>query len=84
MQIADVVGIVAALFTTASFLPQAIRIFKTKSTKDLSIMMYIMFVAGIFLWMVYGILLKSLPLILANSVTLCFAAGILLMKIRFG
>ena len=84
MQIADVVGIVAALFTTASFLPQAIRIFKTKSTKDLSIVMYIMFVAGIFLWMVYGILLKSLPLILANSVTLCFAAGILLMKIRFG
>lgn len=84
MQIADVVGIVAALFTTASFLPQAIRIFKTKSTKDLSIMMYIMFVVGIFLWMVYGILLKSLPLILANSVTLCFAAGILLMKIRFG
>ena len=78
-----IIGLAAATCTTFSFLPQAIKVIKTKHTKDLSLAMYSIFTIGVFLWLVYGILVKDIPLIVANVVTFIFAATILITKIRY-
>jgi len=83
MNIFIIIGLAAATCTTFSFLPQAIKVIKTKHTKDLSLAMYSIFTAGVFLWLVYGILIKDIPLIVANIITFIFAATILIMKIRY-
>jgi len=77
------IGMAAAACTTFSFLPQAIKVIKTKHTKDLSLAMYSTFTLGVFLWLIYGILVKDVPLIVANIITLLFALTILIMKIRY-
>jgi MtN3 and saliva related transmembrane protein len=78
-----IIGLAAATCTTISFLPQAIQVIKTKHTKDLSLAMYSIFTTGIFLWLVYGILVKDIPLIIANVITFILAATILIMKLRY-
>jgi MtN3 and saliva related transmembrane protein len=78
-----IVGSIAAILTTFSFVPQAIRIVRTKHTKDISLMMYIVFNTGILLWLIYGILLAELPIILANAVTICLTLTILIFKIKY-
>ena len=77
------IGLAAAFCTTISFLPQAIKVIKTRHTKDLSLSMYSIFTSGVFLWLLYGLLINDLPMILANIVTLVFALTILVMKIRY-
>ena len=77
------IGMAAALLTTAAFAPQAIKAWRSRSTKDVSLAMFTMMVAGIVLWLIYGILIGDVPLILSNSVTLILAGAILLAKIRF-
>jgi MtN3 and saliva related transmembrane protein len=77
------IGIAAAVLTTAAFAPQAIKAWRTHSTKDVSLAMFAMMVIGIALWLAYGILINDLPLILANAVTLVLAGSILVAKIRF-
>lgn len=83
MDIITIIGLSAATCTTFSFLPQAIKVIRTKHTKDLSLVMYAVFTLGVFLWLAYGILVKDIPLIIANSITIIFATTILIMKIRF-
>ena len=83
MDIATIIGLVAATGTTLSFLPQAMRIIKTKHTKDLSLAMYLIFTTGVFLWLIYGILIKDLPVIIANAITLLFTSTILIFKIKY-
>ena len=61
-----IIGLIAGTCTTISFLPQVIKTIKIKETKDISISMYIVLATGILLWMIYGILIKDLPVILAN------------------
>lgn len=78
-----IIGLVAATCTTISFVPQALRTIKTKHTKDLSLTMYSLFTIGIFLWFVYGILVKDLPLMVANGITLLFTSTILILKIKY-
>ena len=78
-----IIGLAAATCTTISFLPQVIQIMKTKHTKDLSLTMYLIFTAGVFLWLVYGIIISDLPVIIANAITLIFASTILIMKIKY-
>jgi MtN3 and saliva related transmembrane protein len=78
-----IIGLVAAACTTFSFLPQAVKVIKTKQTKDLSLAMYAIFSTGIALWLVYGILVVDIPLIVANSITFIFAATILVMKLKY-
>ncbi len=80
----QVIGIVAAICTTGAFLPQAIKTFKTKDTKGISILMYSFSTLGIFLWLVYGLLLHDTPLILANSITVLLCGSILILKIKHG
>ncbi|MDA0781980.1 MAG: SemiSWEET transporter [Rickettsiales bacterium] len=78
----DLIGIIAATCTTGSFVPQVIKIFKTKNTRDLSLSMYVLFTVGVSMWLIYGFMIDSLPVILANSVTLCLTSLVLFMKLR--
>ena len=80
----DAIGSVAAVLTTASFVPQAWHSFKTRDVSGISLGMYSVFTLGVALWLLYGVLLQSWPLVIANSVTLALAAAILGMKLRFG
>ena len=83
-EVVPLIDFVAATLTTIAFVPQLIRIWRTRSAKDISLGMYALFTLGIVLWLVYGILIESWPLIAANCVTLLLAGGVLVMKIRFG
>ena len=77
MDITSLIGNIAALLTTTSFLPQAIKTIKTKDTASLSFPMYLLFVAGVTLWLVYGTLNNQMPIIIGNSITLILASIIL-------
>jgi MtN3 and saliva related transmembrane protein len=76
-------GLLAGSLTTIAFLPQMWKIWKRKSAKDVSYVMLIIFLTGIFLWLIYGIYLKALPIILANGFTLFFNFIILGLKIKY-
>ena len=79
----ELIGVVAAVLTTISFVPQVWHSFKTRDVSGISLVMYSIFTVGIALWLVYGILLNAWPLIVANGITLTLAMAILLMKLRF-
>jgi len=79
-----ILGFVAGFLTTINVLPQVIKSWKLKKTHDISLLMYITLVAGVALWLVYGILIEDLPLIIANAVTLILCTTMLVFKIRFG
>ena len=77
-------GLAAAGLTTFSFLPQVIKAFRTKHTKDLSLPMLIMLVAGVALWMIYGFIISNIPLILANTISLIGMVVLLILKVKYG
>ena len=77
-------GYAAAVLTTGSFVPQAVMTIRTRNTSGISLAMYVIFTLGVALWLLYGIAVKSGPMILANSVTLALAGTILALKLRFG
>ena len=77
-------GFAAAVLTTASFIPQAVMTIRSRDTRGISRGMYIIFVIGVALWLAYGIYIDSLPMILANIVTLGLAGTILALKLRYG
>jgi MtN3 and saliva related transmembrane protein len=79
----SILGFVAAFCTTLSFIPQALRVIKTKHTKDLSLVMYSMFNFGIVLWLIYGVLIDAWPIIIANMITLGLTLTILVLKIKY-
>jgi MtN3 and saliva related transmembrane protein len=80
----DSIGIIAGTLTTLAFLPQVLQVIKTKSTEDISLVMYIVFTAGVAFWLIYGILLGAWPVIISNVVTLILATIVLVMKLRHG
>ena len=80
----DAIGSIAAVLTTASFVPQAWHSFKTRDVSGISLGMYGVFTVGVALWLLYGVLLFSWPLMIANGITLALALAILVMKLRFG
>ena len=82
--LSDIVGSIAATLTTIAFLPQAIQVIKTKSTRDISLVMYLVFTIGVAFWLTYGILLDAVPIIIGNIVTLILALIVLLMKLKYG
>ena len=83
MEPVTVIGLIAAAFTTFAYVPQAVKTIKTKDTKSLSLIMYLIMTIGIVLWLFYGILLRNIPIIFANTVTLLFAGIILILKIKY-
>ncbi|MEQ1529046.1 MAG: SemiSWEET transporter [Methylococcales bacterium] len=78
----EIIGYVAAMLTTSSFLPQAIMTIKTKDTDSLSLGMYSMFTLGVLCWLLYGLYKEDQAIIFANATTLILAASILFVKVR--
>ncbi|MGC8550469.1 MAG: SemiSWEET transporter [Acidobacteriaceae bacterium] len=76
-------GYCAAVLTTVSFVPQLLRVWRLRSARDISLTMFLAFSLGVFLWLVYGISLHSIPIILANGLTLALSLAILVLKIYF-
>ncbi|GAA4273445.1 SemiSWEET transporter [Aquimarina gracilis] len=79
----EILGLVAAVLTTAAFLPQVYKTWKTKSTESLSLTMLLTFVLGVLCWLIYGFLIDSLPIILANFVTAISGFILLYFKFRY-
>lgn len=77
-----ILGYLAAFCTTLAFVPQALKVYKSKHTKDISIGMFSLMNIGIVLWLMYGFLITSYPIIIANAVTIIFSMYILITKIR--
>jgi MtN3 and saliva related transmembrane protein len=79
----QLLGLVAGSLTTAAFFPQVIKTWKSRSAKDLSLGMFSLFCVGVLLWLVYGIIVRDIPVIAANMLTLLLASTLLFFKLRF-
>lgn len=77
------IGLLAGSLTTIAFVPQLQQTWRTRSAQDVSLGMLLTFVTGVFLWLIYGLMLGALPIILANLVTLVLTLAILVLKIRY-
>jgi MtN3 and saliva related transmembrane protein len=83
MSVTELIGHVAGFLTTVAFLPQAIKVWRSKSAHDISVGMYGVFIAGLLCWLVYGWRLQAWPIVIANSLTIVLAGGVLGMKLRY-
>ena len=83
MSLINTIGTIAAIISTASFVPQVWHTFKTRDVRGISLSMYSVFTVGVSCWLVYGLLLGAWPIIIANAITLTLAISILVMKLRF-
>ncbi len=75
-------GFLAGTFTSLAFVPQVIKVVKTKCTKGISALTYLIFILGLICWIIYSIILKSLPIFTANTLTLALAAPVLYLVIK--
>lgn len=78
-----ILGLVAGLLSTLAGLPQIIKIWRTKKTHDISLGMYIILSAGVFLWLIYGIITKDMPIVVANFVGLVLVLSLLALKLKY-
>jgi MtN3 and saliva related transmembrane protein len=83
MESANTLGLIAAALTTVAFIPQVVKIWKSKHTLDISLGMFSIFSVGVFLWLLYGIQLGALPIILSNGITLVLSLTILVFKLKY-
>ncbi len=83
MDFLNMLGLIAGVLTTAAFLPQVVKTWRSRSAKDLSLGMFLMFVVGVVLWLVYGILTNNIPIIFTNGLTLTLASTLLYFKLVF-
>ena len=79
----DLLGLVAGGLTAVAFVPQVLKIYATKSGEDISLVMMLIFSLGVILWLIYGLLILSRPLIVANILTLSLSVAVLYLKIRY-
>ncbi len=79
-----ILGFIAGLLMSISFIPQAIRSIRTKDTKSLSLPSYVLFVLCCVFWFCYGLALPSAPMILWNGITIIVSGMVLYTKIRYG
>jgi len=84
MDFTDILGFAAAFLTTFAFLPQVIKIWRSHSTKDISLPTLITFIAGVTLWLIYGVRVNAAPIFIANSITLFLNIVILGFKLKYG
>ncbi len=84
MSLADLLGTVAGFLTTVAFAPQVWAVWKSRSTRDISLSMYLVFTTGVAFWLAYGLVLGAWPIIVANSVTLALTGTVLVLKLRHG
>ena len=80
--IVGIMGFIAGLLTTIAFLPQVIKVYRTKSTKDISLPMYVIFTIGVATWVVYGLMLNSMDVFIFNVITFILAIVILAYKLK--
>jgi MtN3 and saliva related transmembrane protein len=80
----ELVGYAAGFFATAAFVPQVAKTFRERRARDISLGMYVLFCAGVGLWLVYGVLIGSWPVIVSNFVTLVLSGAVLIMKLKHG
>ncbi|MCK0196754.1 SemiSWEET transporter [Ancylobacter sp. 6x-1] len=80
----EIIGSLAAVLTTLCWLPQTVKLLRTRETRDLSFVAYAALAAGVALWLVYGLLIGSVPVIAANAASLVLVIGILSLKLRYG
>lgn len=83
MNYIDLIGFSAGTLTTLAFLPQVIKAWKTKHTKDISLITFMALTIGVFLWLIYGIFIESLPVTLANGISLILVFTMLVLKIIY-
>ncbi|MDA8384476.1 MAG: SemiSWEET transporter [Betaproteobacteria bacterium] len=83
MHPSDWLGLTAGTFTTVSFIPQVIKTWRSRSTHDISLGMFLLFSLGVLLWLLYGALVGAFPVVVANAVTLMLSLAILLMKLWY-
>lgn len=84
MEPATIVGLTAAVLSSLSMTPQVIKIYRTRKTDDLSLPAFFSLAAGLFLWLVYGIMIIAVPVIIGNAVGLSLVLYVVLMKFRYG
>jgi MtN3 and saliva related transmembrane protein len=84
MDLVTALGFLAGSLTTVAFLPQLTKTWKSKSARDVSLGMLLIFTSGVVLWLIYGLLIEDPPVIVANAVTLLLASAIIALKIRYG
>jgi MtN3 and saliva related transmembrane protein len=82
--IANLIGFLAALLSALSMAPQVVKVYRTKKTEDLSLWAFSVLSSGLLLWLIYGILIQSPPVIIGNTVGCGFSLYIVYMKIRYG
>ncbi|NMC49129.1 MAG: SemiSWEET transporter [Desulfovibrio sp.] len=80
----DVAGYAAGILTTTAFLPQVVKTYRTRSVRDISLAMYLLFTCGILLWLLHGLAVGSGPVVAANSVGLLLSGAMVAMKLAFG
>ncbi|MES2684088.1 MAG: SemiSWEET transporter [Pseudomonadota bacterium] len=83
MTLIDFIGNVAGFCTTIAFVPQVLKVWRTRSTQDISVSMYAVFLLGLLLWLAYGWMLRAWPIIIANTFTIVLAGSVLVMKLRY-
>ena len=79
----DIIGLVAAALTTGSFVPQVVRLWRTRDAEGISLVTFAVFSAGVVLWLIYGVMLHSWPVILSNAVTIVLTIAIVVLTMRF-
>lgn len=84
MTLVELIGYGAGALTTVAFIPQVIKAWRTRQTRDISLGMFLAFCAGLVLWLAYGWLTEAWPIVIANTVTLALAGTILVLKLRHG
>ncbi|AFZ55493.1 SemiSWEET transporter [Cyanobacterium aponinum AL20118] len=83
MEWITIIGLMAGSLTTISFLPQAIKTWRSKSAKDISLAMFLCFCLGVVLWIIYGLFIMDIPVLVTNIVTLILAGTILFFKLKY-
>ena len=83
MQTPDIIGALAGTLTTVSFVPQVLKTWRSRSARDTSFGMFSLFSLGVLLWLIYGISIQSLPIMLANGITLTLSLVMIAMKLGF-
>jgi len=83
MEMTTFLGLSAGLLTTGSLVPQVLKIYKTRETKDISLAMFVILALGIFLWFIYGFFIGSAPVIVANAITLVLTFVVIAFKLKY-
>ncbi len=84
MSMIGILGLAAGFCTTVAFVPQVLKTWQTRHTKDISLVMFLIYVSGLVLWVVYGLAIADVPIIVSNVVTFALAGTILYFKLRYG